>query len=176
MIDSGVSSSVMPKQITDVLGIQYALVARGVVQLDDTAVKTVVVIKGLQLTINACPSFSFIQDISVIDLPPLFAIFLSRDFIAKMGSYLSADWSHMILRTRYGTKLTIRVEPICHNHVEPYTASPINGNYTIGDPEEEDADHEPTTLVEEVPDTFMDEVSRDHQYDPYADVLVEEEV
>ncbi|KAH9308436.1 hypothetical protein KI387_036347, partial [Taxus chinensis] len=53
----------------------------------------------------------------------------------------------------------------------PTLASPINGNYTIGDPEEEDVDHEPTTLVEEVPDTVLDEVSGDHQYDPYADVL-----
>ncbi|KAH9295246.1 hypothetical protein KI387_038834, partial [Taxus chinensis] len=120
--------------------------------------------------------FSFTQDISVIDLPPLFTIFLSQDFTAKMGGYLSADWSHMILRTRYGTKVTIRVEPIFHNHVEPYTASPINGNYTIHDPEEEVVDHKPTTLVEEVPDTMLDEVSVDHQYDPYAEALAEEEV
>ncbi|KAH9310162.1 hypothetical protein KI387_038073, partial [Taxus chinensis] len=113
--------------------------------------------------------------ILVIDLPPLFDIFLSRDFTANMGGYLSADWSHMILRTRYGTKVTIRVEPICHNHVEPYIASPINGNYTIYDREEEVSHHEPTTLVEEVPDTVLDEVSVDHQYDPYVEALAKEE-
>ncbi|KAH9305821.1 hypothetical protein KI387_010225, partial [Taxus chinensis] len=56
----------------------------------------------------------------------------------------------------------------------PYIASPINGNFNINVPEEEDVDHEPTTLVEEVPDNLLDEVSRDHQYDPYVDVLEEE--
>lgn len=76
----------------------------------------------------------------------------------------------MILRTRYGTKVTIRVEPICHNHVEPYIARPINGNYAICDHEDEAANHEPTTLIEEVPDMILNEVSIDHQYDPYADL------
>ncbi|KAH9330736.1 hypothetical protein KI387_002844, partial [Taxus chinensis] len=64
----------------------------------------------------------------------------------------------MILWTQYGMKVTIRVEPISHNHVEPSTASPINGNYTIRDPEEEDVDHELTTLVEEFHDIVLDEV------------------
>ncbi|KAH9328064.1 hypothetical protein KI387_000172, partial [Taxus chinensis] len=53
--------------------------------------------------------------------------------------------------------VTIRALPIFHNHVEPYNSSPINGNYVIGDPKEEDVDHEPTTLVEEVLDTVLDE-------------------
>ncbi|KAH9308437.1 hypothetical protein KI387_036348, partial [Taxus chinensis] len=57
----------------------------------------------------------------------------------------------------------------------PYTTSPINGNYTIDDLEEEDVDHELTTLVKEFLDTMLDEVSGDHQYDPYADVLEDKE-
>ncbi|KAH9297004.1 hypothetical protein KI387_028686, partial [Taxus chinensis] len=140
-----------------VLAIHYTPVSRGVVQLDGIVVRTIGIIKGLQLTIHECPKFSFTQDISVIDLPPLFSICVSRDFTAKMGGYLLADWSHMILSTRYRNKVTIRAEQMFHNHVESYTTSPINGNYTIHDLEEEDVDHKPTTLVEEVPDTMLDE-------------------
>ncbi|KAH9308816.1 hypothetical protein KI387_036727, partial [Taxus chinensis] len=63
----------------------------------------------------------------------------------------------MILRTWYGTKVTIRVESICHNHVKPYTVKPINENYAICDLEEEDADHEPTAIIEEFLDMVLDE-------------------
>ncbi|KAH9322614.1 hypothetical protein KI387_017253, partial [Taxus chinensis] len=40
---------------------------------------------------------------------------------------------------------------------------------------EEVVDHEPTNIMEEVFDTILDEVSGDHQYDPYAKELAEEE-
>ncbi|KAH9332168.1 hypothetical protein KI387_044312, partial [Taxus chinensis] len=53
--------------------------------------------------------------------------------------------------------VTIKVELIFNNHVEPYTTKPINGNYAIFDPNKEDADHEKTTLIEEVPDIVLDE-------------------
>ncbi|KAH9293824.1 hypothetical protein KI387_040972, partial [Taxus chinensis] len=96
MIDSGASSSVMPKQIADQLGLQYETISKGVVQLDGTAVTTVGVIRNLNLTLHACPNVVVLQDVSVIDLPPLFALCLSRDFTAKIGGYLSADWSHML--------------------------------------------------------------------------------
>ncbi|KAH9325470.1 hypothetical protein KI387_005648, partial [Taxus chinensis] len=41
--------------------------------------------------------------------------------------------------------------------------------------EEEDVDHEPTTLIKELHNTLLEEVSGNHQYDHYDDVLVEEE-
>ena len=110
MVDSRATSSVMPKKIADQLGLRYQPIERGVVQLDGTSIGTIGLIKDASLTLHACPNFSIHQDIYVIDLPPYFAICLSRDFTAKIGGYLSFDWSHMLFRTRYSTKVTIKTK------------------------------------------------------------------
>ncbi|KAH9310893.1 hypothetical protein KI387_025928, partial [Taxus chinensis] len=171
MIDSGASSSVMPKQIADQLGLQYEITTKGVVQLDGTAVATVGVIKNLSLTLHACPNVVVLQDVSVIDLPPLFALCLSRDFTARIGGYLSADWSHMLFRTRYGTKATIRSEPIADFHIEPYTPSHINTNCSAFDQEDHLGTDEADTKVGSIPDLTLDEwASKVHAFDPYQEV------
>lgn len=103
MIDSGASSSVMPKGVVDRLGIKYRPIKKGVAQIDGTIVQSVGVIKNWNLALHACPGCSVLQDISVIELPAHFAICLSMECIAKIGGYLSFDWSNMLFRTRYGT-------------------------------------------------------------------------
>ncbi|KAH9296663.1 hypothetical protein KI387_044243 [Taxus chinensis] len=171
MIDSGASSFVMPKQIADQLGLQYEVISKGVVQLDGTTVATVGVIKGLNLILHACPNVTVLQDVSVIDLPPLFALCLSRDFTAKIGGYLSVDWSHMIFRTRYGTKATIRSEPIVNFHIEPHVPSPINANCSAFDQEEWSNDLETGTKVEGIPYLTLDEwANKSHEFDPYKEI------
>lgn len=146
MIDSGASSSVMPNGILVHLGIKYEPITRGVVQLDGTSSQTMGVIKDLNITLHDCSSCSVLQDISVIDLPTYFAICLSREFTAKIGGCLSFDYSHMLFRTRYGTKVTIRVELAATDHIEPYTPSPINMNCTLNEEKEEILVREPTTV------------------------------
>lgn len=64
---------------------------KGVVQIDETSIDTIKVLKNLNLTLYVCPSFSIPWDIYVIDLPPYFSIFLSRDFLTKVGGYLSSN-------------------------------------------------------------------------------------
>lgn len=44
-----------------------------------------------------------------------------------------ADWSHMLFRTRYGTKVTIKSEKLAKDHIEPYNPSPINVVPTVVD-------------------------------------------
>ncbi|GAA8416863.1 hypothetical protein Hpkin68_15620 [Helicobacter pylori] len=77
MIDSGASSSVMPKKIVDQLGLAYEPIEKGVIQLDGTTIDTIGVIRNLDLTMHACPNFSVPMDIFIIDLPPNFSICLS---------------------------------------------------------------------------------------------------
>ena len=117
MVDSGATSSVMPKKIADQLGLVYRPLEKGVVQLDGSTVNTLGVVKDANLTLHACPNFSIPQDIFVIDLPPYFALCLSREFTAKIGGYLSSDWSHMLFRTHYGTKVTIKLVGLSKNHI-----------------------------------------------------------
>ncbi|KAH9297975.1 hypothetical protein KI387_029657, partial [Taxus chinensis] len=171
IIDSGASSYVMPKQIADQLGLQYETISKGVVQLDGTAIATVGVIINLSLTLHACLNVVVLQDVSVIDLPPLFALCLSRDFTAKIGGYLSTDWSHMLFRTRYGTKATIRSEPIANFHIDPYTPSQINANCSAFDQEDHPSTDEADTKVGSIPDLTLDEwANKVHAFDPYQEV------
>ncbi|KAH9298646.1 hypothetical protein KI387_030328, partial [Taxus chinensis] len=69
-------------------------------------------------------------------LPPLFSLCLSRDFTARIGGYLPTYWSHMLFRTRFGTKATIRSDPIANFHIQPHTLSPINANCSSFDQED----------------------------------------
>lgn len=117
MIDSGASTTVMPKEIVEVLNIKYESLNRGVMKLDGNKVQTMGLIKSLPLTLFACPSVTVSQEVVVIDIPPVFGLCLSRDFTAKIGGYLSLDWSHLILRTQHGAKLKIFSEPLHTEHV-----------------------------------------------------------
>lgn len=107
----------MPKKIAEVLNIKYDPLNRGIMQLDEKKVQTVGLIKILPLTLFACPSITVSQEVVVIDIPPIFGLCLSRDFTAKIGGYLSLDWSHLILHTKRGAKLKILSEPLHVEHV-----------------------------------------------------------
>ncbi|KAH9304451.1 hypothetical protein KI387_008855, partial [Taxus chinensis] len=61
----------------------YEPTERSVLQLDGTVTNTVGIIKNLEVTLHACPNVSILQDVTVVDLPPYFALCLSRDFIDK---------------------------------------------------------------------------------------------
>lgn len=88
MIDLGASSSVMPKQIADKLGVEYEPLEQGVVQLDGTVVKTLGIIKNLSLTLHACPGFAIPQEIYVIDLPPYLYVCHRISLLRSVGIYL----------------------------------------------------------------------------------------
>lgn len=117
MIDFGASTTIMPKQIVEVLNIKNEPLNRSVMQLDGNKVQTVGLIKSLWLTLFVCPSVIVSQEVVVIDIPPIFSLCLSRDFTAKIGGYLSLDWSHLILRTQHGAKLKILSEPLHTEHI-----------------------------------------------------------
>lgn len=155
MIGLGASSSIISKQLADLLELPYEPINKPVVQLDGSSVNTLGVIKDLSLSLHECPNFSIPQDIYAIDLPPHFVICLSREFTARIGGYLSADWSHLYFRTRYGTKVRIKSKAFAKTHVEPYTPSPINANLMYH--EQESSDFESETSDQKILDIALDE-------------------
>lgn len=124
-------------------------------QLDGTTIKTIGVIKDLGLKLHVFPNFSIPQEVFVIDLPPYFSLCLSRDFTAKIGCYLSSDWSHILFRTRYGTRVTIRSKSLAKDHIEPYMSSIVNINTFISQEDELAATHE--LQSESVPEMLSNE-------------------
>ena len=81
----------------------------------------------------------------------------SRDFTSKIDRYLSTDWSHMIFRTRYGTKDTIMSKPITTYNIEPYVPIPINANYIIFDQEDHLSVQEENTQIKGISYLLLDE-------------------
>ena len=63
----------------------------------------------------------------------------------------------MFFRTRYGTKASIKAEPLVLHHIEPYTPNLINMNCTILEIDENDTANEPATSLDETPDFLLDE-------------------
>lgn len=80
MIDSRASTLVMPKCIADLLGIKYDPISRGALQLDGISITIVGILKNVEMALHTCLGCIVTQDISIVELPPHFFIYLSRDF------------------------------------------------------------------------------------------------
>ena len=149
MINSGASNSIMPRCVADHLGMKYEPMIKHVIQLDGTLVTIVGTLKGLKMVLHACPTCTIVIDISIVELPILLDIFLSRDFTSEIGGYITSNWSYMLCIARYRTKTL--------DHIETYSPSPINMNFTIHDEDEENTIHEHTTPLVEALDYLLDE-------------------
>ena len=77
----------------------------------------------------------------------------------------------MFFRTGYGTKASIRAEPLALHHIEPYTPNLINMNCTILEIDENDTTNEPATSLAEIPDFLLGEMANAYQFDPMSKTL-----
>lgn len=166
MIDSGASSSIMPKSLVYKLGLTYEPLSKGVVQLNEYVVKTTGVIKNLALTLHACPNF-VIPKISMLLTYRLIFPCLSRDFTTKLGGFLSFNWSHLFLKTIDGTNVTIKSKPQAKFHIEPCVPSPINANlYITHELKDQSMTLDPNTPIKDV---NLDEgAALYHKVDPFS--------
>ncbi|KAH9301360.1 hypothetical protein KI387_012943, partial [Taxus chinensis] len=72
--------------------------------------------------------------------------------------------------TRYGTKATIRSEPIAKFHIEPHTPSLINANCSAFDQEDYPSTDEADTKFGSILDLTLDKwASKVHDFDPYKE-------
>ena len=97
MIDTRASSTIIPKFVVDEMKLYITRCIDGVIQLDSSPFDVISSFKGVNITLNAFFDIFFIQDIIVVDLPPLFGICLSREFIANLGCYLALDYTHLLI-------------------------------------------------------------------------------
>ena len=73
MIDPGASSSIMPKCVADLMDIKYDPMVSDVLKLDGGYLKTIGVLKNIEMALHACPGWTFTQDISVVDVKTHFS-------------------------------------------------------------------------------------------------------
>lgn len=161
----------MPKFVADILEVKYEPMIKDVLQLDGSTVKTMGILRNVEMALHPCPGCTVVQYISIVEVKPHFFICLSRDFTAQIGGYISSDWSYMFFRTRYGTKASIIAEPLSLHHIEPYTPNLINMNCTILEIDENDTKNEPATSLTEIPNFLLDEWANTYQFDPISDTL-----
>ncbi|KAH9308615.1 hypothetical protein KI387_036526, partial [Taxus chinensis] len=77
----------------------------------------------------------------------------------------------MLFQTRYGTRVTIRSEPITKFHIEHHTPSPINVNCLAFDQEDYPGTDEADTKVGSIPNLTLDEwACKLHAFDPYKEI------
>ena len=118
--------------------------------MDGSTVKTIGILRNVEMALHACPGCTVTQDISIAEVKPHFDICLFRDFTAQIGGFISADWSYMSFKTRYGANASIRLNPQAFHHTESYTPNFINMNCPILEMNENDIVNEPTTSLAEI--------------------------
>lgn len=85
MIDTEPAITMIPKAVANKMKLYITRCIDCVIQLDSSSIYIIGSVKGVPITLNAFPNICVIQDIIMVDLPPLFGICLSREFTAKLG-------------------------------------------------------------------------------------------
>ena len=68
----------------------------------------------------ACSDISTMIDVVVIDLPPVYGMFLSRKWAAGLGGYLMMDLSYLCVPNSDGALIRINREPCYEKHLETF--------------------------------------------------------
>ncbi len=58
-------------------------------------IKTISILRNVEIILHACLGCTITQDISVVDVKPHFSICLSRDFTTQIVGYISSDCSYI---------------------------------------------------------------------------------
>ena len=77
LIDSRVDMTIVPKKVSDIIGLFYTRCSTRVLQLDGTNAKTLRVVKDVPMKLHKYLRVSIIQDIIVVYIPLMFSLFLS---------------------------------------------------------------------------------------------------
>lgn len=97
MIDIRAAITIMPKAIIETMKLYITQCVDDVIQLDSSPMDIFWNVNTILIMINIFQDITLNQDIIIMDLPPLFGIYLSREFIAKLGGYLALDYTHLLL-------------------------------------------------------------------------------
>jgi ribonuclease HI len=94
LMDSGASHNLMPKIVTEELGLEVTKAYHDLYSFDSRRVQCLGVIKDLAVSLFQLPMKSVVMDIVVVDVPPKFGMLLSRSWIKKLGGTLQMDLTY----------------------------------------------------------------------------------
>lgn len=88
---------IIPRAITEAIKLYIIQCIDGIIKLDSSPMDAVKNVQSIPITLNMFLDISLNQDIVVVDLPPLFGLYLSRESTTKLWGYLSLDYIHILL-------------------------------------------------------------------------------
>jgi ribonuclease HI/transposase InsO family protein len=97
MVDSGASSNVMPWSVCQKINAEVEPSSLKIIQLDRTDVKVIGELKNVLIRLSSNPKVHQVIDIIVVDIPEVYGLFLSRDWLEQLHGYFTTDWSHLWL-------------------------------------------------------------------------------
>ena len=112
MLDSGVAMNVMPLGIMKEMGLEITRPYGNVCGIDSRGIQAYGLIKNLKVDLFACPDLNTMMDVVVIDLPPVYDIFLSKKWVVGLGGYLLMDLSYACIPNSNGNLVRIYMEPL----------------------------------------------------------------
>jgi hypothetical protein len=97
MVDSGASSNVMPWSVCQNINTKVEPSSLKIIQLARTDVKVMGELKNVLIRLSSNPKLHQFIDIIVVDIPKVYGMFLSRDWLEQLHGYFATDWSHLWL-------------------------------------------------------------------------------
>jgi hypothetical protein len=97
MVDSGASSNLIPWSVCQKINAEVEPSTLKIIHLDRTNVKIVGELKNVLITLSSNPKVHQVIDIIVMDIPKVYGLFLSRDWLEQLHGYFAIDWSHLWL-------------------------------------------------------------------------------
>ena len=94
MFDIGASHNLMPKEITDALGLDITRQYKDLYSFDSRRVKCLSLTKDLVISLHQIPEKSIVMDIVVADVLAKFGMLLSRSWSAKLKGTMQTDFSY----------------------------------------------------------------------------------
>jgi ribonuclease HI len=122
MVDLGASSNVMPWSVCQKINAEVEPSTLKIIQLDQTNVKVIGELKNVLIRLSSNPKVHQVIDIIVVDIPEVYGIFLSRDWLEQLHGYFTTDWSHLWLPEN-GKPNKIRVN---REHYLKFTVTDLN--------------------------------------------------
>jgi hypothetical protein len=122
MVDSGASSNVMPRSVCQKINAEVEPSSLKIIQLDRTNVKVIGELKNVLIRLSSNPKVHQVIDIIVVDIPEVYGLFFSRDWLEQLHGYFATDWSHLWLPEN-GKPNKIRVN---HERYLKFTVTDLN--------------------------------------------------
>jgi hypothetical protein len=97
MVDFCASSNVMPLSMCYKINVEVKPSDLNIIQLDRTNVKAIGELKIFLIRLSSNSKVHQVIDIIVVDIPKVYGLFFSRDWLEKLHDYFSIDWSHLWL-------------------------------------------------------------------------------